>query len=219
MSDQLIASLNQRVSELTSQNASLNAALKQERGKRQAIRTDLEKLQAQVTTLTTERDKWKATAESVPGEQSQRVADLEGQLRQRDHRDGFRAAALAAGVKSEAVDDLYALSGLKPGDAAPKPEDFTEALTTAKAARAWAFGEPPAADGSTSVADANGTGAQGNLTVNGTPPPPGAGRSASDASPTRVQYRLSDVAKPGWAQTNPTLKTALADGTAVCVGD
>lgn len=223
MSDQLIASLNQRVSELTSQNAQLNAALKQERGQRKALRTDLEQLQGQVTTLTTERDGWKQKAEAAPGEQSQRVADLEGQLRQRDHRDGFREAALAAGVKPEAVGDLYQLLELKPGDAPPKPEDFAEPLKTARAARGWAFGDTPAADGSHSATAANGTangnGTQGAVKVAATDPPPGAGRSASDTSSARVQYRLGDVAKPGWMQANPTLAKAIAEGNAQCVGD
>jgi outer membrane murein-binding lipoprotein Lpp len=227
MSETLINSLNSRVSELTTQVAQLNAALKQERGEKKTLRTDLEKAQGQVTSLTTERDTWKQKAESAPGEQSQRITDLEGQLRQRDHRDGFREAALAAGVKPEAVGDLYQLLGVKPGDTAPKPEDFAEPLKAARTARAWAFGEAPAADGSTSAtnangngnANANGNGTQGSVEVPATPPPPGAGRSASDTTSTRVQYRMSDVAKPGWAQANPALQKALAEGNAVCVGD
>jgi hypothetical protein len=160
-----------------------------------------------------------ADAESkVTGDDStsKELAQTRAELRQVKHRQAFDQAAVAAGVKPEAVGDLYRLSGLQPpdeGDASP--ESFAEFLGQAKDSRTWAFGGSSPAGQSGSPRPAGQTGStQGTAAA----PPPGAGRSAS-GSVGQVSYTLSEVAKPGWQQRRPDLVEALKTGAAVQVGE
>lgn len=217
MSDTLIASLNQRVSELTQQNANLTAAVRETRRELKASKETAETLKGQLKAAATERETWKGKAEAAPTEQARRVAELEGQLRTRDHRDGFRAAALKAGVKPDAVADLYQLSGLKPPEQGDiDPAGFAGFLDGAKAARSWAFGanEDPDAGGSSG-------GAPGGTTQADRKPPlqggQGGGRGALDTSASnRFVVRSADLADADWVQSNWSRYTrALQEGAVV----
>lgn len=210
MSEALIASLNTRVSDLQQQAANLKAALKEARGERSAAVAERDTLRAELAKLATERDDWKGKAEAAPSQTAETIAKLQQQLRTRDHRDAFRARAASAGVRPEAVDDLYALSGLAPPESGDvTPESFDEYLGAAKTSRAWAFGVTPEPSGQ------NGT-SQG-VKLPATPPPAGAGRSASAPPDGRVQYTADEVRRPGWQKARPELVTALAEGRAVCL--
>lgn len=213
MSDALISSLNARISELDQKNANLNSALKAERKGVAAIKGELDTLKAQVGTLTTERDQWQAKATAAPDDLTKEIGDLRGQLSQRDHRDAFKQAAAKAGVAPDRVDDLYGLSGLKPGDQPATPEDFADYLATAKESRPWAFGGASPSGGSTGDEGGNPFAAQA-IKLGAQPPVPGGGRGASDHSSGLFTVRRADAKDVGWMRDNGAkLGEAAAKGT------
>jgi hypothetical protein len=146
----------------------------------------------------------------TPDEKDKLVADLRGQIRQRDFRDAFKAEAAKAGVKPEHAEKLLKLSDLAPPDEGEiGPELFAGYLASAKTADAWAFGEP-----TSGAAPVNGGNSQGTQPP-ASQPPPGAGRSASAPSVGQVRYTSADINTPGWQQSRPELVAALKSGTAV----
>lgn len=206
MSETLIASLNQRVNELTTEKANLQAALKEARSKGKGTTEELDALRQQVQTLTVERDALKSKADVAPAELAAENAKLKATIRQRDHKDSFKARAIEKGVNPARVDALYKLSDLSPPDEGEiTPEAFDQFLGEAQASHDWAFSTP----GSKQAAS-NGA-SQGTATA-------GLGRSASGTSATTVRYSMADVQKPGWQQANPTLAQALSEGRAVLDG-
>lgn len=201
MADESNTYLNQRLAALEREKAQLQAALRQARLERRAAVEERDGLRAEVRKLEADRDGWKEKAEAAPSDYQKQVAELEGKIRDRDYRDGFRSEAIKAGVRPEAVDDLYQLSGLTPPpDGELDPAKLAEFLSAAKSSRGWAFGatspEPPGQWDST----------QG--------PPPGSGRSVSAPPATPVRYTRNDINFPGWQQARPELVEALARGTA-----
>lgn len=210
MSEALIASLNNRISQLETDKAQLGQALKQSRGEAKAAKAERDQLATSARDLTAERDRLKAAADAGPADLQARIAGLEGEIAGRDHRDSFRDAALASGVKPEAVGDLYSLSGLKPGDAAPKPEDFAGFLSSAKEGRPWAFGEAPA--------PAVEGGPPSPVTLAKTPAPAGGGRGASDTTSGLFTVRRSDMT-PAWMQTNQSKLAEHAEAGTLRVQD
>lgn len=145
MSDALIQSLQSRINELQTENATIKAEAKDRRLKGRALSTEMETLRKQVTDLTAERDQVRQKAEAGPTEFTARIAELEGQLRTRDHRDAFAGVrefevagadgkparyTLADGVK---IDAVWQLSGYKPEGETPDGKAvsgrFAEALS------------------------------------------------------------------------------------------
>jgi hypothetical protein len=214
VSDALITSLQANIADLTTSKAKLHAALKQARAEAKEAKDSAAAAAAQLAAMSSERDTLAARAASGPEDLLKQVAELKGQIAARDHRDGFKAAAMAAGVSPTAMDDLYALSGLKPGDDPAKPEDFVAYLTEAKTARPWAFtGESPSASGQTQAGTA---GSQGTLALAATQPPPGAGRGAPDHSSTAFKVRKSDLSNGAWmSQHQADVARASAEGRLV----
>ena len=207
MSDALIASLNQRVQELTTEKANLHAALKEAKGKGRSVSEELETLRQQVQALTTERDTLKAKSDVAPAELAAENARLKATIRQRDHKDAFKARAIEKGVNPARIDALYKLSDLSPPDEGEiTAEAFDPFLDEAQASHDWAFSTPA----SHQAAPTNGASQQAA--------PAGLGRSASGTSATQVRYSMADVQKPGWQQNNPTLAKALEEGRAVLAG-
>lgn len=144
MSDVLITSLQQRINELQTENATIKAEAKDRRLKAKGLTGELETLRKQVTDLTAERDQVRQKAEAGPTEFTARIAELEGQLRTRDHRDAFSGVKdfetvgpdgkpakyrLNDGVKPEAIWQLtgYKAEGETP-DAATVTTRYAEAL-------------------------------------------------------------------------------------------
>lgn len=195
MSDALIQSLNGRVSSLESENANLRAALKESRGKLKTSTERIATLEKEHGQAVEQRDKLEAAAKAAPSEQGKRIAELEQQLRQRDHRDAFSAAARKAGVSPDHVDDLYRLSGLTPPESGEITADsFGEFLGTAKTSRAWAFAASPDAGGS--------SGGAGNAGPSQPPPRPTQGPGGSQGAPDKTgrsfTVRQADMRDPAW---------------------
>src|SRR4051812_29852182 len=103
MSDVLISAQQKQITDLLAQVAQLNAEGKTRRIENKRLKGELETATGQVATLTTERDGFKAKAESGPTEHTAKIAELEGQLLSRDHTDAF-AGVREFGVKSKAAD-------------------------------------------------------------------------------------------------------------------
>jgi TolA-binding protein len=91
MSDALIHSLQKRIDDLTGENASLKSENISRRKALKETKSAFEKLQAEHGQATKERDDYKGKAEAGPTELTSKIADLEGKLRSRDHRDAFSA--------------------------------------------------------------------------------------------------------------------------------
>lgn len=202
MSEALIASLNGRITELTNQLTNIKAALKEERSARKSAAEERDTLKAQVGTLTTERDTALQAAKAAPDDLRKQIADLQGQLAQRDHRDAFRKAAESAGVSKQAVDDLYSLSGLKPGETPADPAGFAEFLAAQKEARPWAFdGESPSPQGNGASSGQPAGGSQG-IKLAPAPAPAGAGRGVPDHSSSKFRVTRDQLADGLWMQAN-----------------
>lgn len=210
MSEALINSLNQRISELERSKGDLQRALKEARAERKTAVEKAESLASQVQQITQDRDGWKAKAEAAPTEKDTRITELETALRSTRFERAFEAEAVKAGVKPEAIADLFKLSGLAvpESDDGIKPEAFADVFTAAKEARPWAFGDAP-------QAGVNGH-SQG-IGVKATEPPPGSGRSVSGQPSGQVRYTREDLSRPDWMTARPDLRTALAEGRAVLV--
>jgi FtsZ-binding cell division protein ZapB len=191
MSETLIADLQKRINELTTENASLKTEAKGRRHKNKSLQEEVDGLKAQVASLATERDGLKAAATAQPHELQTKIDELQGKLRDRDHRDKFRELAKAKGVTQEkALDDLWQLSGYKPdADEIDEPK-LTAAITSALAGRDWLKAAAP--DGANGQPPGGGTqspqgGANGNRQ-----PGPGANRGSGagdNAIDTDAQFR------------------------------
>lgn len=203
MSEALIASLNQRTSDLSAKVAELEAALKGEREKTRSVRkalgiesiTDAPDRIRELMTAAKEVDGLKSSIEAAkasaatPDEKDKRIAELQGKIRERDASDAWKAAATKAGVNPALADDLRKLLEVRPPeDGEITPDTFMSLFTEElKAARPWAFASP--ADPSTAAA-AGQSAASGAAPVNGRsgavpalpalPPGPGVSRGAPE---------------------------------------
>jgi hypothetical protein len=229
MSEELIKSLNSRISELEKQKDDLHKRWTAARHENKSLKATLDEAVAErdefaqaVTEMSDEHEALAAQANAGPEELTARIKELEGSIAARDYKDTFKTAALKSGVHPDKVDDLLSLSGLKPGDEPAKPEDFADFLSTAKEARSWAFAEASQTGGQASPVAAtpvaNGSQAASVALANASQAI-GSGRSVSDTSAAKVTYSLSEVARSGWQKSRPELQTALANSTAVCVGE
>lgn len=187
MSDALIQSLQKRVEELSNENTSLKSENKDRRIKSKKFGDELEQLRNQVKTLATERDTFKSAAEAKPGEIAARNAELEAQLRTRDHRDAFAAVStfdfagpdgkakkfrLADGVKPEAV---WQLSQYKAEGETPDAKAVSARYTAALQAHPYLFAE---------ATDTAAGAAPRPITVSAREGGPGAGKGTSSETVT-----------------------------------
>ncbi len=152
MSDVLIANLQKRLEELTTENASLKSENKDRRVKTRKATEELDQLKKDMGTLTTERDTLKTSAEAKPGELQARIGELEGQIRTRDHRDAFGAVkefevskdgkptkyTLRDGVN---VDSLWKQLDYKAEGETPDAKAISERLGQAVMAHPFLFSE------------------------------------------------------------------------------
>jgi len=93
MSDALIASLQRRVDDLTAQNATLSAEAKDRRIAGKKLKAELEALKATHGQLAKDFDELKGKATAAPSEKDAKIAELEGKLLARDHKDAFAGVA------------------------------------------------------------------------------------------------------------------------------
>lgn len=180
MSETLIASLQKRIDELTGENASLKAENKDRRIKAKKGSEELDDLRKQVETLAAERDTFKTKAEASPGEHAAKIAELEGQIRQRDHRDAFSSVKeFESGGKKytlhpkASIDAVWKQIGYTPEGETPDGKAVAEQFGRALEAHPYLFAE----------ADAAGA-AQRPTTVQSREAGPGAGKGSSSATVT-----------------------------------
>jgi hypothetical protein len=211
--------LQRRVTELVESNAKLNAALKSERKRQEAVRKALavdswDQVDGALAKLreggkaAQELERLKAQALS-PDDKDKRIADLEGAIKTRDFSDKFRAEAIAAGVDPKRVDKLLKVSDLKPPDGELKDGHFKDYLAKAKESDDWAFSQ------GTKDANAGGDDKAGASDLE-LPPArtAGEGRGQADNSSGLFTVRRSDAGKPAWMQANQSkLAEASSKGT------
>src|SRR3954447_10292207 len=147
MSDQSNDFLLRRISDLEGQLTRVNEEARKRRQARKKLQQDFDALASERDALATERDRWKSALEAAPDEWRARHDDLARRVRERDHKDAFRRVAAGAGVRPDAVDDLYALSGYEAeGDRADE-QAIGGLIGEAVKARPYLLqtaGEPPA---------------------------------------------------------------------------
>lgn len=142
-------------------------------------------LESKLADVEIERDNALAKLNDAPGEALARIAELEGRIRTRTHKDTF--ARLASGkLKTEALEDAYALSGWQADADEVDEAKLTEAIDTLLASREYLRAEQaqpePAASGESAPAVRS-------YSLSGTKPVPvkGAGRGPAPAETTRTQ--------------------------------
>lgn len=168
------------ISLLKEQVAGLQHQLQKAMGERDEYRDAME-------TIGTERDEL-ATAAKTPDSKDQRIKELEGSIRTGKHRDTFAALAKKAGIRDEALGDIFdrmrshpAEFGLDPAlfDAdAPEAAKYEAALVKAKETRGYAFN--PAEDGEPAPVPGSPTW-PGNFQPSRTPAPAGTGRGGRNS--------------------------------------
>lgn len=104
-------------------------------------------LEGAVTSLTAERDEARGKL-GAPDEKDRRIAELEGSIRARAHRDAFDEAAKGfKSEKGEAIDEaaleaLWKLSGYQAEGDSPDEAKLTETITAAVAAHPFVLRTP-----------------------------------------------------------------------------
>lgn len=149
MSEVLIASLQKRIEELTGEVTALKGESKDRRIKGKTLATELEKLRAESAALRDERDRYKAQTEAKPGEEAARIAELEGKLLAREHRDAFAKVRDFAGPDGKKyqfregvdVDAVWQLTGYKAEGAMPDAQAISAKLGDAVTAHPYLFAE------------------------------------------------------------------------------
>jgi len=214
MSEALIASLQKRIDDLTGQVAQLNAEGKTRRIENKRIKAELEDARGQVAALTTQRDTLQNQANAGPAELQAQVADLQGKLLARDHRDAF-GGVKEFSVKGEdgkeskytlnkgvSVDDLWTALGYKAEGETPDAAKVSGLLSGAVATKPYLFapasGETPTnAAGAATTAAGHGVGR------------PGPGASRSVTLPPAERPSASSVVAADYAKTGRTVPGRL----------
>lgn len=193
MSDALIASLQKRLDELTGENATLKSEAKDRRIKGRTLAQELEAIKAERDGLAAERDTYKTKAEAGPAELTSRIAELEGSIRTRDHRDAFASVkefevkgddgkplkyTLAPGAS---IEDVWHFTGYKPEGDRPEAASINEQLGKALATKPLLFAEVKPADAGTTAP----RGATQPIALNRREGGPGAGKGVNDSSTQR----------------------------------
>lgn len=134
-SDTLLTSLNDRISRLERENAELRSESKKHRLGKKSAAAQAEQLQAKL-----QQAEAKLTeAAATPSTQAQRLAELEGQLRRRDHADAFREAVGGTLHPKASIDDLWAKIQYTPGEAVPTPDAIRALAAKAREAAPYLF--------------------------------------------------------------------------------
>lgn len=114
MSDELIKSLQGEITRLNAVNAKLNEEAKTRRLKNKKLQEQNDQLTEMASSLAEERDRLAAMSEAAPNELQAKIDELQGQIRQRDHRTAFDRLAKESKVREDALEDFWSLSGYKP---------------------------------------------------------------------------------------------------------
>lgn len=149
MSEVSIENLQEQVRALSAENSSLRAENADRREKGQAVKRELADLKDEYATIAKQRDEFRARAEAGPVELEGKIAELEGTLRARDHRDAFAAVRefvgpdgkkynLAPKVTTEAV---WSQLGYKPEGEKPDGQAIAARYGKALESHPYLFAE------------------------------------------------------------------------------
>ena len=181
---------NAEKTEVTPANANDNEAAKYRR-KYRDVKAENEGLKTRVADLEIERDDALNKLKSAPDEAAAKIAELEGRIRTRDHRDAF--ARIASGkIKPAALEDAYNLSGWQADADEVDEAKLTEVIDTLLASREYLRAEQAQSPAEESATPAP---VERSFSLTGYKPKPvsGAGRGpAPEAKNThsKTVYRL-----------------------------
>lgn len=209
MSDELVKSLQGRLEALTTELGQLKAEAKDRRIKGKATREALEGRTRELEELRADRDAWKTKAEASNPELTARVEELTGQIRARDHRAAFDKAAAAQGLRPDAVDAAWRLSGYQPAEDSIDPEAIAAAVRDTAAVNpfllATAATEAPATPATPATPAA--------------PPAPktdpltgiiAGGRGPLDSAPGQMRITAREYGDPVWMDRNAAAVAAAS---------
>lgn len=210
MSDALIQSQNAEIARLQRLVESLSAENKRRKERARELAKQVEELTPRLEASEKAAKDWQSRAESRPGEQADRIRDLEAQLRGRDVRDkidshvrSLKDVALADGVD---VAKMMKAAGFDPSADGSESVDPAELVGRLRSSDPYLF--KPLAATNAAVAP---HGAQRPTLQVGVP----VGRGESDKAAAAVTYTRDELKSPGWADRRPELKAALARGEAL----
>ena len=198
----LIRSLEARIAALEGENKKLSAEAAKRRQTAKELREQLDAVAAErdefaqaFEVIDTEYSEFKEQSTLPESEKDHMIADLQQQLRTRDHKEAFREIARKANVREDALNDLWDLSGYK-AEADQADEATLQELITAKLkGRDWLL-KP--VETTTAAADAaqpnpSQTVASAAITTPATKPGPGAVRTTSDTSQPAARTAIDRV--------------------------
>jgi hypothetical protein len=177
------------------------------------LKAENERLTGMVSTLTSERDKFKGDHDSAakerdqlrtqvgnPDEHRKRADELEQKYRMLRHRQEFSRVAEASGVHRDVIDDLFDLSGYQPEKDDVDPKVFSDLLGELKAKKPRYFADP--ADASKAAAQQTTQQQQRHIA--------GAGRGGShDPVKAGISVTRAQLADPKF-MLNPKNKAIIA---------
>lgn len=235
MSDEVIRSLNQQLSEANAKNTKLQVALREARRERQAaldeaqkVRSELDEtisnVEAAFANFDTEKGSLEsqvkelaAKLESNPSELQGKIDELTGQIRTRDFKDAWKSVIGDTLQDKVSIEDLWSKAGFDPakheGDSIDNAA-IAELLGKAKDAAPYLFRAAP--PGSEKPGDPGKS--QGSQLVREaltTPNHPS--RGVRDSASGQITYTKRDIQTPSWEKARPELAEAMANGTAVLV--
>jgi hypothetical protein len=177
------------------------------------LATQRSKFRAAAKNLTTERDQLRAQVvkleaavlEAGKTGGAARIAELEGQLRDQSHRGKFDELARAAGVKPNALNDLWEKSGYKAEGDLPDEAKITAAIAKQKTDRDYLFN--PAGEAAEGL-----EGQEGPDTPPEPKPGPGRGQGGTQRA-TGGQFAATDaqLRDPAWCFANAGKMTQAAN--------
>jgi hypothetical protein len=178
------------------------------------------KFRGAVTKLTSERDAANARIAKLEADVLEagktggatRIAELEAQIKSNAHRAKFNELAKAAGVKPNAVEDLWEKSGYKADGAEPDEKAMTKAIEAQRTARDYLFGDPNAG-GTTPAAgdDEEDDGAPEVKELEQPRPGPARGQGGQKKSTgSQTQFTDAQLRDPEWCFSNAGKLAAAA---------
>ena len=218
MSQELIDSLNKRVSELETKNTNLTVALRGERKDAKAAKEQLDDLlakadkefsgfDAEKADLQAQLDEWKAKAESTPGEQATEVERLKGEIRTRDHRDEWGKVIGKELHEKASIEDIWQKVGYKPEADKIDPAQITEFVGKAREAAPYLFVTPVASGNGAALNGASQAKIRAPLTV-----AESSSRGARDTASSTMSISKSMMGTPGWMTKNKAEAAAFKSG-------
>jgi hypothetical protein len=223
MSEELIKSLNQRISELEKSKADLHAALKIERKEHKSLKeqhddllskvdAEFEAVDAEKAELTSKLQEYESKFKAAPDEKDATITELQGKILERDHRDAWNKVIGSELHDKASVEKLWREVEYKP-EGEPDPAKITEWVGKAKEAAPYLF-RPTDPAGKAGGPASNGASQVRREPLKVTDSD---GRGARDRTAGPSTYRRSDVQEPGWESKNKELAQAIRSGEATLV--